>query len=88
MAEPTPEQRALFQEHFRPRTDGRPDYTLEEHLRILALVAENGHDDEALARQLGVPPAYIRALRETARRPAPAQAHAGAEAKRLRREGQ
>jgi transposase-like protein len=68
MAEPTPEQRALFQEHFHPRTDGRPDYTLEEHLRILALVEEDGPDDEALAHRLGVPPAYIHSLRETARR--------------------
>jgi hypothetical protein len=65
MAEPTAEQRALFREHSRPRTDGRPDYTLEEHLRILRLVEENGADDAILARRLGVPPAYLRSLRQT-----------------------
>jgi hypothetical protein len=62
---PTATQRALYAEHVHPRTDGGLPLLIEDHLTCLDKAARLGVSDADLARSLGVPVAYVRALRAT-----------------------
>jgi hypothetical protein len=63
-SEPTPEQRALYQEHSERGADDE-QASLEEHLDQLRLAQEQGLSDEEVARCLGVQQVYVRSLMAT-----------------------
>jgi hypothetical protein len=58
----TPEQRALFMEHFQPRSDGGENYTLDDHL-FQMFGRSPDWTDEKFAKVSGLPVAYWKSLR-------------------------
>ncbi len=61
----TPEQLALYQEHIKPRTDGGPPVSVEDHISSLRTAARLNMNDSKAANALGVTVDYVRALKAT-----------------------
>jgi hypothetical protein len=61
----TPEQFALYQEYVKPRTDGGPPVSVEDHLSSLRTAARLNMNDRQVAEALSVAIDYVRALKAT-----------------------
>jgi hypothetical protein len=59
-------QKALFAEHFAPRTDKGLNFTLDDHLKQIKLAERLGISLQEHAKALGVPPIdYLGSLKAT-----------------------
>jgi hypothetical protein len=65
----TPEQRALFLEHYRRRPDGGMGYTLLDHLYHLDACARQGWDPVEHCKSDNWPTSYWKSLRALPRTP-------------------
>jgi len=61
----TPAQLALYQEHVKPRTDGGPPVSVEDHLSSLRTAVRVNMSDRQVAEALGAAVDYVRALKAT-----------------------
>jgi transcriptional regulator with XRE-family HTH domain len=62
---PTATQLALFEEHFKSRTDKGLDFNVLDHIKQITIARRLGVGDRELAKAMEVPVNYVRALRAT-----------------------